>query len=188
MGLISKRIKQIIDFKKLSVLKFEKNIDVGNNSIGTAIRRNSNLSGNILSKILITYPDINPGWLLTGRGEMLLENKAENISGEPPAAYKKEKEPPPVFLLKNEIKRLEEKVKDKEKIISLQEDKIEKDAIEIKELKEKITHLKGLVEKKNDYHKPMGANTSLSSKPSANKPSIAPAVEKNIKKQRRTRE
>ena len=55
----------------MNISSFEKKIGVGNNSIGTIIRRNSNISGEILSKILISFNDINAEWLMTGKGEML---------------------------------------------------------------------------------------------------------------------
>jgi len=82
---ISERIKQLIDYKGISVMGFEKKINAGNNSIGTAIKRKSNLSGDILSKILNVYDYINPKWLLTGKGEMLIEKSS--IVSEPTLAY-----------------------------------------------------------------------------------------------------
>ncbi|MDB4158112.1 hypothetical protein N9609_01330 [bacterium] len=82
---ISERVKQLIEHEGISVMGFEKKINVGNNSIGTGIKRKSNLSGDILSKILNKYDYINPKWLLTGKGEMLIENLS--IVSEPAAAY-----------------------------------------------------------------------------------------------------
>lgn len=67
---IGDRIKEIIDIKGFSMMAFEKEIGAGNNTIGTSIKRNSNFSSSILSKILNKYPDINSEWLLTGRGSM----------------------------------------------------------------------------------------------------------------------
>jgi len=74
MKTISERVKQIVDYKETSIMGFEKKIGAGNNSIGLGIKRNSNLSGNLLIKIINYYSDINPEWLLTGKGKML--NKA----------------------------------------------------------------------------------------------------------------
>ena len=71
MESISLRIKHLINKKNMNISSFEKKIGVGNNSIGTIIRRNSNISGEILSKILISFNDINAEWLMTGKGEML---------------------------------------------------------------------------------------------------------------------
>lgn len=81
---ISDRVKQLIDYERISVMGFEKKINAGNNSIGTAIKRKSNLSGDILSKILSVYDHVNPKWLLIGKGEMLIEKSS--IVSEPALA------------------------------------------------------------------------------------------------------
>lgn len=69
---IGDRVKKIIDRKGFTIMGFEKEIGAGNNTIGTSIKRNSNFSSSILSKILTKYPDVNPGWLLTGTGDMFI--------------------------------------------------------------------------------------------------------------------
>jgi hypothetical protein len=61
---------QFIDYKHISVLSFEKKIGV-RSTIQKAIKGNSNLGSNLLAKIVVEFPDINPEWLLTGKGEML---------------------------------------------------------------------------------------------------------------------
>lgn len=45
--------------------------------IGRAIKSKSGLNSDSIEKILCAYPNLNPNWLLTGRGEMLINNKAE---------------------------------------------------------------------------------------------------------------
>lgn len=45
--------------------------------IGRAIKSKSGLNSDSIEKILYAYPNLNPNWLLTGRGEMLINNKAE---------------------------------------------------------------------------------------------------------------
>ena len=82
-----KRIEQIISYKSLNVRSFEDRIDVSNNSVGTAIRRKSSFKSNVLNKILHSFPEINPTWLLTGKGEMLLDNRS-NLVGESLISYK----------------------------------------------------------------------------------------------------
>lgn len=69
-----KRVEEIINYKRLNIRSFEEIIDVSNNSIGTAIRRKSSFKSNVLNKILHSFPEINPTWLLTGKGEMFLNN------------------------------------------------------------------------------------------------------------------
>lgn len=69
------RVKILIDEKRLSISAFEKAIGMSNNSIQTAIKRQSNLKDDTLNSILNTYTDISAEWLLTGKGEMLKKNK-----------------------------------------------------------------------------------------------------------------
>lgn len=77
MNSISLRIKELIDYKKMNISSFEKKIGAGNNSIGTIINRNSNVSGLILSKILNSCEDVSADWLLLGKGEMFRNSESE---------------------------------------------------------------------------------------------------------------
>lgn len=49
--------------------------------IGRAIKSKSGLNSDSIEKILYAYPDLNPNWLLTGRGSMLISPKDENKNG-----------------------------------------------------------------------------------------------------------
>ncbi len=81
------RVEQIIIHNNMNIKSFENKINVSNNSVGTAIRRKASFKSSVLNKILNSFPDINPTWLLTGKGEMLLAKT--NISGEPESKYVK---------------------------------------------------------------------------------------------------
>lgn len=48
--------------------------------IGRAIKSKSGLNSDSIEKILYAYPELNPNWLMTGRGEMLITNKQEEIN------------------------------------------------------------------------------------------------------------
>ena len=85
-----KRVEQIINYKRFNIRSFEEEINVSNNSIGTAIRRKSSFKSNVLNKILHSFPEIDPTWLLTGKGEMLLNNRGEYVASEPSSSYKPE--------------------------------------------------------------------------------------------------
>lgn len=63
---IKERIQQLIDFKRLSVLAFEKSVGLSNGYL----RNTANISAENCAKILSTYPDISAEWLLKGEGEM----------------------------------------------------------------------------------------------------------------------
>jgi repressor LexA len=93
------RVVLIIKHEGLSISAFEKATGMSNNSIQTAIKRNSNLKDDTLNSILNTYKYVNPEWLLTGQGMMIREKKTtsnitpnitpnKNILTEPTEDYK----------------------------------------------------------------------------------------------------
>jgi len=82
-----KRVKELIGYKNLKISSFEEKIKVSNNSIGTAIRRKASFKSNVLNKILNSFPDINPTWLLTGKGNMVLNEQTDGLIEEPNINY-----------------------------------------------------------------------------------------------------
>ena len=74
-------IKQLIDYKNISILSFEKSIGT-RRTIDIVIMNNSNLRSDLLTKIIETYPEINTHWLLTGKGEMLKNMALAKCSSE----------------------------------------------------------------------------------------------------------
>ena len=72
-------LKEYIDYKGISVLSFEKSIGT-RSTIDKAIKNNSNLRSDILAKIIETYTDINPEWLLTGKGKMLSSDSRSSLN------------------------------------------------------------------------------------------------------------
>ena len=74
-----RRIKQIIDHKSMSVRAFERLIGVSHNSIQAAIKRDGGVKEETLNKVLQVAPEINPVWLLTGEGSMLLEEEKKEV-------------------------------------------------------------------------------------------------------------
>lgn len=76
--MILKRIKQYIDFKGVTVAAFERSIGMSNASFGKSLKNGGTIGADKLEKLLNIYTDINPSWLLTGVGPMLLD-------GAPPA-------------------------------------------------------------------------------------------------------
>lgn len=82
-----KRVLKIIQINNMNIRSFEERISVSNNSIGTAIRRKASFKSNVLNKILISFPEINPTWLLTGKGTIFLEENLDNFVNEPSISY-----------------------------------------------------------------------------------------------------
>ncbi len=72
------RVKQYIDFKGYSNSFFEKENSLSNGYIATQLKRNADLGEGVLNKIINNCLDINPIWLLTGKGNML-QTKVNSI-------------------------------------------------------------------------------------------------------------
>lgn len=74
------RLKQYIDLKKISVSAFERSIGMSNASFGKTLKQGKGIGSDKLEKILSVYTDLNPEWLLTGRGEILNTKSTENVT------------------------------------------------------------------------------------------------------------
>ena len=80
---VKQRIKYFIKSENMTVLDFERKIEVANgyvNSISKGIGTEK------LEKILEIYPNLNLEWLITGSGEMLKTNTTQAVASEEPAA------------------------------------------------------------------------------------------------------
>ena len=77
---MNERLKQFIDFLGVSTRNFEQKISVSNGLIGRFLSKNTTIQSDVLSKICYTYPELNPEWLITGRGEML-RSQVQNVNG-----------------------------------------------------------------------------------------------------------
>ncbi|WP_430612905.1 hypothetical protein [Flavobacterium sp. JP2137] len=63
------RVKQFIKFKKISLRKFAEIIGASH----SLINNTKSLGSDKLESILVNYPELNPVWLLTGKGNMLFD-------------------------------------------------------------------------------------------------------------------
>lgn len=79
---ISSRIKQIIDYKKMSIRAFEIQIGCSNGVIARAIANNTDIQSKWVTKIIELNEDINPTWLLIGKGDMLYAPNRPNPNGD----------------------------------------------------------------------------------------------------------
>lgn len=71
------RIAQFIDKLSISVSVFEKNIGASEGVIRRAIKNNSDIQSKWIVNISDKYPNLNPDWLLTGKGEMLRKEESD---------------------------------------------------------------------------------------------------------------
>ena len=74
------RLKQYIDYKGFTNSSFEKKNELSNGYIATQLKRNADLGEGVILKILDNCLDLNPEWLLTGKGNMLKTDVKTNIS------------------------------------------------------------------------------------------------------------
>lgn len=80
--MVAERLKKYIEAKEISYYAFENSIDASRGSISKAVKEGKSIGSNVLEKILLMYADLNPGWLLTGEGNMFLNKDAEILQEE----------------------------------------------------------------------------------------------------------
>lgn len=70
------RLKQFIKSQEYSINAFEKACGLAVSTVG----KTKSVSPNMLRKITEQFPELNPGWLMTGEGEMLRTEQAKQVS------------------------------------------------------------------------------------------------------------
>jgi len=73
--MVSERVGQYIERKKISYYAFENSLGASRGSISKAVKEGKSIGSNVLENIMNVYADINPNWLLTGQGEMLVNGE-----------------------------------------------------------------------------------------------------------------
>lgn len=58
----------------MSMRAFDISISVGNGYTSKQSKSGASVGSDVLERIIDTYPDLNPLWLITGKGNMILEN------------------------------------------------------------------------------------------------------------------
>lgn len=119
MSEVSDRLRIYIDYKGLSVSRFEKSIGAANGFVGNISK---GISRDKLEKITNQYPDLSRDWLLYGEGDMLKNSVQVNgngnavANGNGCAATINSNE---VESLKERIKLLERLLEEKERTIQI---------------------------------------------------------------------
>jgi len=78
------RIILFIKHKNLSMRAFDISISVGNGYTSKQSKSGASVGSDVLERIIDVYPDLNPLWLISGKGDMVLDI---NISEEPLPEY-----------------------------------------------------------------------------------------------------
>jgi hypothetical protein len=116
------RIAIYLQFKSINPHSFERKIHLSNGYFAKQLRNLGSIGTDILLKIHEHYPDLNLLWVLTGEGEMILTGESsatQSILNEFPMRYESENK-----KLKNlelDLEKLNDTIKDKDKIIGLYE-------------------------------------------------------------------
>lgn len=118
---VASRIRQFIENKGISKRKFDEKISQSDGYIGKQIRNDASIGSEVLEKICALFPELNPTWLLTGKGQMIIEEEANS---------------------RKLIKELNQDLEERAKIIQLQFESLESKSAEIEKLKSSLENLK----------------------------------------------
>jgi len=70
---MKERIKKYMDYKSISAGELSSALEVQRSNISHILNGRNKPGAAFIEKLLITYPDLNARWLLTGTGEMIDE-------------------------------------------------------------------------------------------------------------------
>jgi hypothetical protein len=93
------RITLFIQHKNLSMRAFDMSIGVGNGYTSKQSKSGASVGSDVLERIIDVYPDLNPMWLISGKGAMTLDIER---SEEPLPDYGESIDE----ILENKIKRI----------------------------------------------------------------------------------
>lgn len=80
--MIMERLKMFIDSQGITIKAFERSIGMSNASFGKSLKNGGNIGSDKVENILQVYPQLNPLWLLTGEGSMILGEEAKSSSNQ----------------------------------------------------------------------------------------------------------
>jgi transcriptional regulator with XRE-family HTH domain len=69
------RIKKYMDYKSISAGELATQLEVQRSNISHVLNGRNMPGAAFIEKLLLSFPDLNARWLLTGNGEMLMEGE-----------------------------------------------------------------------------------------------------------------
>jgi hypothetical protein len=116
------RIAAYLHFKSISPHAFERNIHLSNGYYSKQLKNLGSVGSDILIKIHHHFPDLNILWVLTGDGQMIIEepNKSNSLQLDE-FTFRYESENKKLKIMESDLEKLNTLIKDKEKIIGLYE-------------------------------------------------------------------
>lgn len=76
------RVKEFIDYKGISAGELADLLDVQRSNISHILNGRNKPGAVFLERFLLTFPDVNARWLLTGEGQMINVKPGEQIKSE----------------------------------------------------------------------------------------------------------
>ena len=73
--MVSERVGEYMAKKGISYYAFENSIGASRGSISKAVKEGKSIGSQVLEKIISVYTDLNPTWLLTGQGNIFVDNE-----------------------------------------------------------------------------------------------------------------
>ena len=116
------RIAMYLQFRAITPHSFERKIHLSNGYFSKQIKNLGSVGSDILVKIYNSYPELNMLWVLTGEGQMILDDREaqpDSKLGEFSNRYESENRK--LKSLASDVENLNVVLKDKEKIIGLYE-------------------------------------------------------------------
>lgn len=123
------RLQEYLSYSNISAYAFEHACELSNGYLGKQLRGKGAVGSDILERVKENYTDLSLIWLVTGKGTMLLsppKHRNELYSSElneEQQVYFTSKDDV-ISLLNKQIAKLETTIADKERIISLLEDRV----------------------------------------------------------------
>ena len=77
---IYQRIMLILEDKQVSVNALSKLVDMSQTTLNTQLKGERALSANVVSKVLVAFPDVSAEWLMRGVGTMYSNQDADDLS------------------------------------------------------------------------------------------------------------
>jgi len=102
-SVMKERLKAYMDFKKVNAAELADRIGVQRSNVSHILNGSNNPGAQFIEKLLLAYPELDAGWLLTGLGQMLTSRivpAPEKPQAEPVALGETEKEPPAEEVVK----------------------------------------------------------------------------------------
>jgi len=74
------RIKQFIDYLGVSNNEFTRTVGLSNGFLTSGANNKRSIGSDIIERILCQYPQLDPMWILTGNGSMIISKSVNNVS------------------------------------------------------------------------------------------------------------